>query len=76
MNPTDAKLPRQATLNKSASVDSDEDAFPHVPYDHPSWFRSPVLHNGHLGDADFWELGPAIPPGSRFVVPTRRRARR
>jgi hypothetical protein len=61
MNPTDTTLPRQARLGESLVV----------PYDDPRWLLSPFEHNGYLGDADFWELGKAIPAGARFAMPTR-----
>jgi hypothetical protein len=64
MNPTDATLSRQAILNENTVI----------PYDDPSWFLSPVHHNGYLGDADFWEEGPAIPPDAVFWPAPRTRS--
>jgi hypothetical protein len=69
MNPTDTTLRRQAKVSASSpSPVDDDESFPPVPYDDPSWFLSPVEHNGQIADSDFWEPGPWLPAGSLFYL--------
>ena len=65
MNRTKSATSRQAfPLNESTVVDSDNESTQVIPYDHPSWLLSPVVHNGLAADAIFWQLGddPAVEP--------------
>jgi hypothetical protein len=45
-----------------------EESFPPIEWDDPSWFLSPVEHNGLMADSDFWEPGPWLPAGSLFYL--------
>jgi len=46
-----------------------ETSQPSLPYDDPAWFTSPVPFRGMCADADFWEIGPAIPTDAILSPP-------
>jgi hypothetical protein len=46
-----------------------ESWFPELDWDHPAWRIEPVRANGRIGDAEFWETGPAVPDDAVFRLP-------